>query len=179
MAEMYRITLMFVLISSLSAQAQPKKPQTLREVLLEQLHTTHDQENEFVPISVAVADLTPEQASWTDGHGDHSIGQIVNHLAYWNTRWLERFKGEQSSAYNGNNDETFDAFNGKAWRAIVSQLDTAMKGWEKAVESADESKLKTSASQVANVSTHNAYHLGQILYIRKMQGVWNPAKGVK
>ncbi|MEP6937737.1 MAG: hypothetical protein ABI871_06680, partial [Chthoniobacterales bacterium] len=29
------------------------------------------------------------------------------------------------------------------------------------------------------ISTHNAYHTGQILYVRKLQGSWNPANGVK
>jgi hypothetical protein len=27
--------------------------------------------------------------------------------------------------------------------------------------------------------TRNAYHTGQIIYIRKMKGNWDPAKGVK
>jgi hypothetical protein len=26
---------------------------------------------------------------------------------------------------------------------------------------------------------HNAYHIGQIVYIRKLQGSWDPEKGVK
>ena len=36
-----------------------------------------------------------------------------------------------------------------------------------------------SASQVAHIGAHNAYHLGQIIYVRKLQGSWNPDKGVK
>jgi hypothetical protein len=54
-----------------------------------------------------------------------------------------------------------------------------MKAWEKAVEDCDDAKLSASASQIAHVGAHNAYHLGQILYVRKLQGVWNPANGVK
>jgi uncharacterized damage-inducible protein DinB len=175
---MRRFMLTLILGSALCAQTQPKKPQTLRGVLLEQLHTTDDQEDWFVPITVAVADLTPEQASWTDGHGNHSIGQLVNHLAFWDARALEQFKGEKPHAYNGNNDETF-SFDSKTWAASVNRLDSAMKAWEEAVQTADESKLKASASQIAHIGAHNAYHLGQIIYIRKMQGSWNPAKGVK
>ena len=51
------LTLIFGMV--LRAQSQPARPQTLRGVLLEQLHTTHDEEDWFVPITVAVADLTP------------------------------------------------------------------------------------------------------------------------
>ena len=29
------------------------------------------------------------------------------------------------------------------------------------------------------VADHNAYHLGQIIYVRKLQGAWDPGKGVK
>ena len=63
--------------------------------------------------------------------------------------------------------------------ASVERLNSVMKAWEEAVQTADDSKLKESASQIAHIGAHNAYHLGQIIYIRKMQGSWNPAKGVK
>jgi uncharacterized damage-inducible protein DinB len=176
---MYQIALTLLLGSLLFAQDQPKKPQTLRAVLLEQLHTTHDQKDWFVPILVAVEGVTPEQAKWTDGHGNHSIGQLVNHLAFWNARALEQFKGEKPAPYGGNNDETFNSFDSKSWTATMNKLDSVMKAWEKAVEEADDSKIRASASQIAHVGTHNAYHVGQIIYIRKLQGSWNPANGVK
>jgi hypothetical protein len=47
------------------------------------------------------------------------------------------------------------------------------------VAAADDQKLAAKASLVAHVGAHNAYHLGQILYVRKLQGAWDPAKGVK
>jgi len=171
-------TILFAVFSIGLLPAQ-QKPLTLKDVLLEQLHTTDDKEDWFVPIRVAVEGLTPEQAKWTDGHGNHSIGQIVNHLAFWNSRWLERFEGKKAGAYSGNNDDTFNNFDAKAWTAIVDKLESGMKDWEKAVQNADDATLKASASLVGHVGTHNAYHLGQIIYIRKMQGTWDPAKGVK
>ena len=78
------LLLMLVLPFSANAQDQTKKPPTtLRGVLLEQLRTTHNQEDWFVPANVAVSGLTAEQASWTDGKGNHSIGQLANHLIFW------------------------------------------------------------------------------------------------
>ena len=168
-----------LLVEVLPGQGQPAKPQTLKEVLLEQLHSTHDQEEWFVPINVAVDGLTPDQAKWTDGHGNHSIGQLVNHLVFWNSRNLEQFKGEKPKPYNGNNDETFNSFDSKTWTATVAKLDEVMKAWEKAVAAADDAKIKASASQIAHIGTHNAYHVGQIIYVRKLQGSWDPSKGVK
>ena len=174
-------TLLSVLVFSgaVFAQQQAKKPETLKGVLLEQLHTTDDQKDWFVPIDVAIESVTPEQAKWTDGHGNHSIGQLVNHLAFWNARALAEFKGEKPPAFSGNNDETFNSFDAKTWNETASRLKKVMKEWEQAVEQADDAKLKSSASLIAHIGTHNAYHVGQIVYIRRLQGSWNPANGVK
>jgi uncharacterized damage-inducible protein DinB len=176
---MPRLLMALLLAAFLSGQQPKKKPQTLKEVLIEQLRTTHDQEDWFVPINIAVEGLTPQQANWTDGHGNHSIGQLVNHLAFWNERNLDQFEGRKPSAYSGKNDETFSSFDSKTWPETVKRLDRVMEGWERAVEQADDGKLRAAASQIAHIGAHNAYHLGQIIYVRKLQGVWDPAKGVK
>ena len=143
------------------------------------MRTTHNQKDWFVPINTALEGLTPEQAKGKGPGGNHSIGQLAYHLLFWNSRELEKFKGEKSKAFSGNNEETFDDFDAKAWTATVRKLDRVLTEWEKAVEAADDSKLETSASTVAHIGTHNAYHTGQIIYIRKSQGSWDPAKGVK
>ena len=63
---MKHVLLCFLLTLPLCAAAQNKKPPTdLRGVLLEQLRTTHDQEDWFVPASIAVAGLTADQAKWS------------------------------------------------------------------------------------------------------------------
>ena len=43
----------------------------------------------------------------------------------------------------------------------------------------DDKKLQAWYSDIAHICTHNAYHIGQIVYVRKEQGSWDPAKGVK
>jgi uncharacterized damage-inducible protein DinB len=177
---MKRAALLLLLAVPLCAYAQTTKPPTtLRGILLEQLRTTHNQEDWFVPAKVAVAGLTAEQANWNPGHGGHSVGQLAYHLWFWDARSLERFKGVKSAAYNGNNDETFTNFSEAQWNDVVKKLDQVMTDWEKAVEEADDQKLAANASLVEHVAEHNAYHIGQILYVRKLQGVWDPSKGVK
>jgi hypothetical protein len=54
-----------------------------------------------------------------------------------------------------------------------------MTDWEQAVEAADDAKIALWASTIAHIGTHNAYHIGQMVYVRKLQGVWDPDKGVK
>ena len=176
----FLLPILFAACLQLFAQSQKtrEKP-TLKSILLEQLRSTHNKAEWFVPAKTAVAGLTAEQANWTDGKGNHSVGQLVNHLIYWDRRSLEQFEGKPLEKYNGNNDETFTSFDSKQWSTAVKQLDDVMTEWEKAVEAADESKLQASYSMIAHVGTHNAYHIGQIIYVRKEQGSWNPANGVK
>jgi len=178
---MKQIATFLVLSLSFYAHAQDKKAPapTLKSVLLEQLRTTHNQKEWFVPANTAVEGLTPDQASWLDGKGNHSIGQIANHLVFWNQEELAKFKGEPAVKFSGNNDETFNNFDSKKWKATVQQLDEVLTAWEKAVEGADDKKLESWYSIIAHIGTHNAYHVGQIIYIRKLQGSWDPAKGVK
>jgi uncharacterized damage-inducible protein DinB len=176
---MKRILVLLFLSLSFLAHAEEQKPMTLREVLLEQLKTTHNNKDWFVPANVAVEGLTPEQANWTDGKGNHSVGQLAYHLVFWNQQELAKFRGEQPAKFSGNNDETFDKFDAKSWAATVKQLDDVMTALEKAVEQADDAKLSKWASTIAHVGTHNAYHIGQMIYVRKEQGSWDPAKGVK
>lgn len=177
---MKRIALLLLMSLSFSAHGQNQKPPaTLRGILLEELRTTHNQEDWFVPATIAVQGMTAEQAKWSPGNGQHSVGQLVYHLVFWNTRELADFKGEQSPKFSGNNDETFSNFDDKQWAALVKQLDDVLTEWEKTVEAADDKKIEVSASLIAHTCTHNAYHIGQIVYVRKLQGSWDASKGVK
>ena len=155
-----------------------KKPMTLRDVLLSELRSTHTNAEWFVPANVAVKGLTAEQASWTDGKGNHSVGQLAYHLVFWNRQNLARLKAEKPAAFSGNNDETFTKFDTKTWNETVQQLDEVMKELENWVQTADETTLKENAQTFTHISTHNAYHVGQIIYVRKEQGSWDPKNGV-
>jgi uncharacterized damage-inducible protein DinB len=169
---------MLALVLLLALPAAGKEV-TLKSILLEQLRASHNVKEWYVPVSIAVEGLTPQQAAWTDKSGNHSVGQLANHLLFWNTRQLAKFKGEKPARFSGNNDETFNDFDAKSWAATVQGLDEVLTAWEKAVEAADEAKLQKWASTIAHIGTHNAYHTGQIIYVRKLQRAWDPEKGVK
>jgi hypothetical protein len=169
----YIATLLFVAVCQLALA------QDLRSVLIQQLKSTHNNKDWFVPANIAVDGLTAEQASWKDGSGNHSVGQLTYHLVFWNERQLATFKGEKTSDFSGNNEETFDSFDKKTWADLVKRLDAVMVGLEKVISEAPEAKLKEWAPTIANISTHNAYHTGQIIFVRKLQKSWDPEKGVK
>ena len=176
---MKKIFVVILVITTCTAYAQDKKTPTLKSILLEQLRTTHNVKDWFVPVNIALEGLTPEQAKWTDGSGNHSIGQLASHLIFWNLQQLTKFKNLPQPAFDGNNDETFNSFTSENWKATVQKLDSVLTAIEKAVEESDDAKLQSWYSNLAHIGTHNAYHTGQIIYIRKLQGSWDANKGVK
>lgn len=176
---MNHLLLSAILTLILPAVPQPQAPPTLKSVLLQQLRSTHNKSEWFVCVKVAVEGLTPEQAKWTDGKGNHSVGQLTNHLLFWNRQQLASLKTPSAPKYTGSNDETFNGFDAKTWNATVTQLDTVLTELEQIVEKADEARLQAIAAAIAHISTHNAYHIGQIVIMRKAQGAWDPTKGVK
>ena len=175
---MKRIVLALAIAFALQAGAQQKPAPTLRSILLAELHNTHDKSNWFVCGNVAMANLTPQQASWSDGKGNHSVGQLVYHIVFWNKQSLAKFHGETPEKFSGKNDDTFTNFDAKQWNGLVHQFDQVMTDLEKTVENANDEQLAKWAPTIANISLHNAYHIGEIVMVRKEQGAWDASKGV-
>src|SRR5690349_11383274 len=159
----WRTHLLAVLVlCALVGQAQePKSPATLKSTLLQQLRETHNEKNWFVSEKEAVAGLTGEQAAWSDGK-NHSVGQLLNHLAYWNDEALSKAVSRPAQKKIDNNDETF-VFDPKNWADVQKHFDEVMTGWENFVQSADDAALAKAAPTVARIAQHNAYHIGEMV----------------
>src|SRR5215469_11359034 len=182
-SSMKRFAVLLILSLSFTVLAQDQKPNqnpaTLKSILLEDLRSTHNKKDWFVDGNTAIAGLSAEKANWKDGSGNHSVGQLAFHLVFWNKQELAKFKGETPEKYSGKNDDTFNDFDSQQWTNIVEQFDHVMTEWEKAVEAADDKKIEANASEISHIATHNAYHIGQIVFVRKLQASWDPEKGVK
>jgi len=88
-------------------------------------------------------------------------------------------KGEKAPPATTDNNETFNKFDATSWPETVKKLDENLTALEQLVEGADDAKMAAIADTIAHISAHNAYHTGQIVMIRKLQGSWDPEKGVK
>lgn len=176
---MKRLALALSVLLSTSVFAQKDSTPTLKSILLEQLRTTHNVKDWFVPPVLAVQGLMAQQANWRDSTDNHSIAQLATHLIFWNKQLLDKFKGDKPDTFNGNNKETFSPVTDATWASTIKQLDDVLSEWEKMIAAADEKKLAKWYSNIAHIGTHNAYHTGQILYIRKMKGWWDENNGVK
>ena len=154
---------------------------TTKELLLNQFDACYDTENWFVPLTKAVDGLTMEQAQWNNGSSNHSILQLVHHLIFWNERYLLRFKELPLPPVKESDiDPTFEMeLNG--WDSTLKKLNEVFSGLRDVFKNATEEKLQSSPfkdsndpwySVIANINIHNSYHIGQIVYIRKLQGSW-------
>ncbi|MDQ3020234.1 MAG: DinB family protein [Bacteroidota bacterium] len=154
---------------------------TTKELFLGQFNACYDEENWFKTLKESLEELTPEQVSWKDGSSNHSIFQLVHHLIFWNERYLFRFKDiPLTEMKTSDADPTFE-INIENWDSTLKKLGEVMSELRDVFKNADEEKLQSSPfkdsndpwySVIANINIHNAYHIGQIVYIRKLQGSW-------
>ncbi|MFB5664079.1 DinB family protein [Alteribacillus sp. HJP-4] len=146
-----------------------------KEVILEQLQAC--QENTwFVSLLHSVDGLTEEQANWTPTDTSNSIFEIVNHLIFYNERYLNRFKDIPNEKNDDNN--TFKNRKDLKWNEAVMKITEIMSEWTDAVKEADNNKFDERVSELAHLTIHTTYHTGQIIFIRKLQGIWKPDEGV-
>jgi uncharacterized damage-inducible protein DinB len=157
-----------------------------RDILLDQLAACQDDESWYVPLTVALDGLTAPQAASHEPGSTHSIWQIVSHLTFWNEQWLRRFQGDPLPSPPVNNDATFDIgdqVGGEVdWQEAVARLHHELSAWRAALAGCSEAKLDEPVPNfpvqapwwgvVSNLATHNVYHIGQMVSIRKQQGNW-------
>ncbi|MGC5324298.1 DinB family protein [Brevibacillus sp. SYSU BS000544] len=151
-----------------------------KDVLLDQLAACQNDPSWFPTIEEALAGLTAEQAAWSENEAT-SIWQIVHHLTFWNYRWLRRFKEGKDAFDKVDNEMTFSVSGTEItedeWQLTVDKLNRSFADWRETLAACDESKLDepipTFAPEarwwgaISNLCTHNAYHIGQIVLMKK------------
>ena len=151
-----------------------------RDVLVDQLLANADDKSWYVPFAEAVKGLTEEEAVWKVNEDSNSIAEIVQHLLYWNETWQTRYKESSVQAVPAvdNNQNTFILPKDITYSELQEQLLKVLLHWQELIteDQLDADVLEFAGSKwwqvVANVTTHNAYHIGQIVYIRKIQKNW-------
>jgi uncharacterized damage-inducible protein DinB len=163
---------------------------TTKELLLEQFTECYDENGWFVALKNALQNLSAEEAAWKPENSDNSIWETLSHLNFYNEAYLKRFKGIDYEYPVSNNDETFssdETASEETWGKEVERFVAVMSEWRNLLEAADEAKFDEPVSEknespwgslVSHINAHNAYHGGQIVLLRKLQGSWDAAKGV-
>lgn len=121
------------------------------------------------PWSKALVDLAPQQALFKPAAGRKSIWQIVSHVTFWRDYHLDRLNGsgklsdEQVMArqYAEPDHPTPGDWSDAQTRLRASH--------DRMVAAVAETTLPI--DKLLPVLAHDAYHLGQIMYIRALQGL--------
>lgn len=161
----------------------------IKDVLLGQFTVSYDENSWFVAVRNAINGLAVEQASWKPDGSVNCIWETLSHLTYYNNAYLQRLNGIDYQYDVNNNDETFSTgeYTEEHWQTDVRHFDDVMNRLRNAISAVDESKLseqvssentRTWARLISDINTHNAYHAGQIVLLRKLQSSWDSSNGV-
>ena len=118
------------------------------------------------------SDLTAKQAAWKPDPKRNSIWQILNHIAFWRETMVNRLAGKPPTdeVVAKRNWESPAEPTDAAWREALARLERSHQAIRKAL--GDE---KVPVEKLRYLLPHDAYHLGQVMYVRALQGL--PAIG--
>ncbi|KIL34710.1 hypothetical protein SD71_16690 [Cohnella kolymensis] len=156
---------------------------TAVELLSYQWDRCYDgQEDWYPPLADALKDVTAEQAHWRPaGEKVNTIWENVNHLVYYKERFLKRLNGEESSYPPGvTNDDTFavPSTAPSDWTETLARLRSVHYGIRDHIAAMDEKDFdrlvptNSVGMWLSGLIMHDAYHTGQIIMLRKLQGSW-------
>ncbi|WP_339278528.1 DinB family protein [Paenibacillus sp. FSL W8-1187] len=142
------------------------------------------------PLQTALEGVTEEQADWRpQGAAANTIRETVHHLIFYKEAFLRAWRGESDTAADGvTNTDTFHAAGIGAeeasWEETRRRLGQAhaaigaiVREWEE--DSLYEKRIgkgSEAGTWVNSLAVHDAYHAGQIILVRKLQGSWAPTR---
>ncbi|WP_348711531.1 DinB family protein [Bacillus subtilis] len=154
----------------------------VRTLLLQQWASCLDKEDWFPPLEKVLENISLEQAIWKPVERAHSIWELVCHLLFYEKRILLRFLGETANEPKAeNNDATYrlptETF--QKWKETKQEYFSVHRELEKILAKSELEDLyrpipddNPLVLELKSLAMHNAYHIGQIVFLSKMQGAW-------
>lgn len=143
-------------------------------------------ERGHIPIARGVQDITAELAGKRMEGAPYTIYQLLKHMNYWQIFMLTFMDGGKPQM-PANVAESWSSVSEpeseEEWRMVVEQF---MHGVNKAVDYAQSEQLdnplehfptETKAGILRNIASHNSYHLGEIVLLRRLFDAWPPPGG--
>ncbi|MGV3489012.1 MAG: DinB family protein, partial [Tuberibacillus sp.] len=122
--------------------------------------------------------ISASVAAWQPPGGGNTIWQTVNHINFYNSLMIKRFKGIQAPMTVSTNTDTFgapgDPNDQEGWEKTLEEAKTIAEDMKKVFEDLTEKDLETNdlGEKIASWIMHDSYHTGQIVLLRKMQASW-------
>ncbi|WP_429842612.1 DinB family protein [Brevibacillus sp. FIR094] len=157
-----------------------------KDLLLHGWECTYDKEDWYPPLKEALSGVSAAQASWRPvGEAANTIWENVSHLLYYKERLLHRLLGTEFPGSAETNDDTFITSGGPndedAWQATLLRTESVHRHIHERLSVLTDEDLNQTATYtpiyqaVMSLVLHDAFHTGQIVQIRKLQGSW-PAR---
>ncbi len=115
--------------------------------------------------------------------GVHSCWEILNHIVFWQDLILKAIRGEEVKwpeppveGWEIENKEKHPL----AWKQLVTDFERGLKEAENLSQKVELTKplpswtTTTAAQALGILATHNSYHFGQLVALRKHLKVWPP-----
>lgn len=156
----------------------------VKTLLLQQWASCLDEEDWFPPLEKVLENITLEQATWKPAEGAmNSIWELVCHLLFYKKRLLMRFLGETANEPQAeNNESTFriPTETVQNWKETKQEYFDVHRELEKILAKSEDEDLyrqipgeRSLVLELKSLAMHDAYHIGQIVFISKMQGAWS------
>lgn len=141
------------------------------------LHNLLQGIDEFPAPGKILAGLSGEQACQGAPGSPYSIATLLGHMLCWQVWFLGFARGEQPSDPTA--EQNFPGVTPQQWPGLVQRfLDTLTEVEALATPencTREFVKERSLGYALASQASHNAYHLGQIVLLRRILGLWPPA----
>jgi len=125
---------------------------------------------ESIPAETAAKKLQPDA---------NSIWEITNHLISWRENVLERVKGKVLITPNHNYFVPIADTSAQAWKNTLEGFKMTQQNWLSFLAGFDEKDFETIYpnndhtyyEHIQGIIQHDAYHLGQIVMLRKLSAI--------
>lgn len=155
----------------------------VRTLLQQQWASCLDKEDWFPPLEKVLENISFEQAIWKPVEGAHSIWELLSHILFYEKRILLRFLDEtENEPQAENNESTFRLPTETLdnWNETKQEYFSVHRELEKILATSEQEDLyreipredHSLVIELKSLAMHDAYHIGQIVFLSKLQGAW-------
>lgn len=157
-----------------------------KKILVSQHEACYEESAWFACALKALEGVSEEDAFWKPSEEVHSVWEIISHLNFYNNKHLQRFKGINVPNETIEIAETYTTAE-RDWKKTLADFNAIMSEWKTVLETSDDAKFDEAVSAkadykwretISDANLHNAYHIGQIVIVRKLRKNWNEKLGV-
>lgn len=134
----------------------------------------------FTPASLALDGLTPEQAVTKLAGWPYSVAEVVAHMLFWQRHDFATIRtGAEPEVATG---ADWPAVTEDDWPRLKDEFLASLETSRAMTRTEDLERLILGGSFTVGLrmvwfTGHNAYHLGQVVMMRRILGAWPPSGG--